>query len=165
DIALLFSGEFFADPEMRIDLTRKGHELEEAVSAWIAHRYEEQGDRFFEKLNGLFSGLLIDKRQSKAFLFNDRYGLERIYWHDTEDAVCFASEAKALLRVLPELRTFDREGVAQFLAFGCTLGQRTLFQGVQLLPGGSEWSFQNGKCQKRKYFSPKNWEFQPILSA
>ena len=165
DVVLLFSGECFADAEMRTGLRKTGHDVSQAAAGWLVHLYEEGGDRFFEKLNGLFSGLLIDKRQAKAFLFNDRYGLERLYWHETEDAVFFASEAKALLRVLPELRAFDREGVAQFLAFGCTLGQRTLFRGVQLLPGGSVWSFQNGKCQKRKYFSPESWESQTVLSA
>jgi len=165
DVVLLLSGECFVDPETRTGLRQKGHELGQAAGSWLVHLYEEEGDRFFEKLNGLFSGLLIDKRQAKAFLFNDRYGLERLYWHETENAFFFASEAKALLRVLPELRAFDREGVAQFLAFGCTLGEATLFRGVQLLPGGSVWSFQNGECQKRKYFSPKSWESQPILSA
>jgi asparagine synthase (glutamine-hydrolysing) len=164
DIALLFSGECFVDPETRTGLRQKGHELGQAGS-WLVHLYEEEGDRFFEKLNGLFSGLLIDKRQGKAFLFNDRYGVERIYWHQTEDAIFFASEAKALLRVLPELRAFDREGVAQFLTFGCTLGQRTLFRGVQSLPRASVWSFENGKCQKRKYFSPETWESQSTLTA
>ena len=29
-----------------------------------------------------------------------------------------------------------KEGVAEFLTFGCTLGERTLFRGVHLLPGG-----------------------------
>ena len=137
DVALLFSGECFADAETRTGLRQKGHDLRQAAGSWLVHLYEEEGDRFFEKLNGLFSGLLIDKRQGKAFLFNDRYGVERLYWHETEEAVFFASEAKALLRVLPELRAFDREGVAQFLAFGCTLGQRTLFRGVELLPEAS----------------------------
>ena len=165
DVVLLFSGECFVDPETRIGLRQKGHDLGQAAGSWLVHLYEEEGDQFFEKLNGLFSGLLIDKRQGMAFLFNDRYGVERIYWHETEGAVFFASEAKALLRVLPELRAFDQEGVAQFLTFGCTLGQRTLFRGVQSLPGASVWSFENGKCQKRKYFSPETWESQPILPA
>jgi asparagine synthase (glutamine-hydrolysing) len=165
DVVLLFSGECFVDPETRTGLRQKGHELEQAAGNWLVHLYEEQGNRFFEKLNGLFSGLLIDKRQGKAFLFNDRYGVERIYWNETKDATYFASEAKALLRVLPELRTFHREGVAQFLTFGCTLGQRTLFQGVQLLPEASVWSFEKRRCQKKRYFSPKAWESQPILPA
>jgi len=165
DIALIFSGECFVDPEMRAGLSGKGHELGESAGSWLAHFYEEEGDRFFEKLNGLFSGLLIDKRRNRAFLFNDRYGLERIYWHGANDAIYFASEAKALLRVLPELRTFDAEGVAQFLNYGCTLEWRTLFQGVNLLPGGSLWCFENGRCHKRRYFSPETWEAQPTLSV
>ena len=165
DIVLLFSGECFADPEMRIDLTRKGHELEEAASAWIAHLYEEEGEQFFGKLNGLFSGLLIDKRQKKAVLFNDRYGIERIYYYEADGDFYFASEAKALLRILPRARAFDEEGVAQFLAHGCTLNSRTLFRGVRLLPGASAWSFEDGKSYKRKYFSHESWEAQSPLSV
>jgi len=165
DIALLFSGECFVDPGTGAELKGKGHELGEAAGSWLVHFYEEQGDRFFEKLNGLFSGLLIDKRRNRAFLFNDRYGVERIYFCETKDTTYFASEAKALLRILPELRAFDGEGVAQFFTYGCTLEWRTLFRGVQLLPGGSAWSFKGGDCHKRKYFSPKTWEAQPALSV
>jgi asparagine synthase (glutamine-hydrolysing) len=165
DVVLLFSGECFVDAGTRTGLRQKGHELGQAAGSWLVHLYEEEGTRFFERLNGLFSGLLIDKRHSKTFLFNDRYGVERIYWYETKDTTYFASEAKAVLRVLPELRAFDREGVAQFLTFGCTLGQRTLFRGVQLLPGASLWSFENGKCQKTKCFSAETWESQPILPA
>jgi asparagine synthase (glutamine-hydrolysing) len=164
DVALIFSGECFVDPETRAELRHRGHDVGEAIGSWLVHLYEEEGDQFFAKLNGLFSGLLIDKREGKAFLFNDRYGVERIYWHETEDAAYFASEAKALLRILPGLRAFDEEGVAQFLAFGCTLEWRTLFRDVQLLPGASVWSFESGKCHKKKYFSPETWEGQPKLT-
>jgi asparagine synthase (glutamine-hydrolysing) len=165
DVMLFLSGECFADRGTHTDLRQKGHQLGQARGSWLVHFYEEEGDRFFEKLNGVFSGLLIDRRQGKTFFFNDRYSFERIYWHETKNAVLFASEAKALLRVAPELRTFDEEGVAQFLTFGCTLGQRTLFRGVQLLPGASVWSFQKSSCQKKKYFSPETWETQPLLPA
>ncbi len=165
DVALIFSGECFVDNELRPRLEQKGHRLDKHRGDWLVHLYEEEGDQFFEKLNGLFSGLLIDKKRNRAFLFNDRYGLERIYWHDTKDATYFASEAKALLSVLPELRQFDEEGVAQYLTLGCTVEERTLFRGVQLLPGGAVWSFENGRCQKRTYFSPQTWEAQPVLTA
>ena len=78
DIVLVMAGECYIDPETRSSLTRKGRRLENS-DGWLVHLYEEHGDQFFEKLNGLFSGLLIDKRQKKAVLFNDRYGIERIY--------------------------------------------------------------------------------------
>ena len=69
DVALLFSGECFADPDAR--------NFEPHSAAWLIHLYEERGDRFFADLNGVFSGLLIDRRQRRAFLFNDRYGMDR----------------------------------------------------------------------------------------
>jgi asparagine synthase (glutamine-hydrolysing) len=165
DIALIFSGECFVDPDVRISLRQKEHRIQNSNTDCLVHLYEEYGEQFVEKLNGLFSGLLIDKREGKAFLFNDRYGMERIYWHATGDAFYFASEAKALLTILPQLRAFDEKGVAQFLSFGCTLDSQTLFRGVELLPGGSIWSFERGACRKRAYFSPETWESQPSLSA
>src|SRR6266571_2432327 len=67
DVALILAGECFVDPEIRIQLRAKGH-IYEKDTDWLVHLYEEKGERFFEGLNGLFSGLLIDKRQKKAFL-------------------------------------------------------------------------------------------------
>jgi asparagine synthase (glutamine-hydrolysing) len=155
DISLLLAGECLDD----------GNGNGEAAGpARIIALYEQYGGAFVEKLNGLFSGLMIDSRQKKAILFNDRYGMERIYWHETPEAFYFASEAKSLLRVLPRLRAFDREGAAQFLGAGCPLGGRTLFQGVSLLPGGSRWTFQNGETRRQSYFSPAQWEALPKLS-
>jgi asparagine synthase (glutamine-hydrolysing) len=165
DVALVFCGEVFAAPETKAQLRRDGHEFSVTGGAWLVPLYEARGDKFFEELNGLFSGLLIDRRQKKAFLFNDRFGMERVYWHETADAFYFATEAKALLRVLPELREFDADGVAHFFAVGCTMGWRSLFRGIQLLPGGSLWKFNGHGCRKEKYFSPTSWESQPGLSA
>lgn len=165
DIALMLSGECFADVETRNELQRKGHRVGESGGGWLVHLYEEEGDQFFGRLNGLFSGLLIDKRRKRAFLFNDRYGFDRIYYSETKAAIYFASEAKALLRVVPELRALSTEGVTDFLTFGCTLEGRTLFRGVHLLPGGSLWVFEAGQCRKSRYFTPTQWESQPPLSA
>jgi asparagine synthase (glutamine-hydrolysing) len=154
-VTLLLSGECFG--------TAGG--ADESSGSWLVRLYEDIGEEFLGQVNGLFSGLLIDQRQGKAFLFNDRYGIERIYWHETGDATYFASEAKALLAVLPMTRAFDEEGVAQFLECGCTLEEKTLFRGIEALQGGAVWSFTNGKTTKGRYFCPKTWEAQPTLSS
>jgi asparagine synthase (glutamine-hydrolysing) len=146
DVALVFSGEDFSGEN-------------------LVNNYEQSGEKFFESLNGLFSGLLIDRRANKVVLFNDRYGVGRIYWHETTEAFYFASEAKALLRVLPGLREFDRDGVAQFLGVGTPLNGRTLFREIRLLPAASCWTFGDGKVQRTSYFAPSTWESQPGLSA
>jgi len=154
DITLVFSGECLRDAGDGAD--RK----------WIIDQYEAMGEKCFAELNGLFSGLLVDRRRNLAFLFNDRYGAERLYVHEAADAVYFASEAGALLRVIPELRSFDDIGVAQYLAFGCTMGERTLFRGALLLPGGSQWTVESGTVRsKARYFEPGMWEAQEPLTA
>jgi len=165
DVILLVAGECFADPDVRTQLKARGHRVEATDATWMVHLYEEKGESFFEQLNGLFSGLLIDKRQQKAFLFNDRYGMERVYYHDAQDGFFFASEAKALLHVLPELRTFDENGLAQFVHYGCTWDGNTLFRNIHLLPGGSLWTFEDGNREKRRYFLPSSWQSQPALAA
>jgi asparagine synthase (glutamine-hydrolysing) len=126
--------------------------------------YEAMGLRFIEKLNGWFSGLLIDLRKRIVVLFNDRYGLGRIYYHKDAERFYFSSEAKSLLEVLPHLRRLDSRGVAETFACGSVLQDRTLFAGISLLPGGSRWSFPSNKTiMKERYFSPEAWERQPII--
>jgi asparagine synthase (glutamine-hydrolysing) len=163
DIVLLLSGECYADRETYAQLRQRGHRLEDGKASWLIPLYEEKGDSFFEQLNGLFSGLLIDRRIGRAHLFNDRFGMERLYYHDGPDGFFFASEAKALLRVLPQLRGFDNDALAEYLTYGCTLGAKSLFRGVLLLPGASSWCFTTGACEKRRYFSPESWESQETI--
>jgi asparagine synthase (glutamine-hydrolysing) len=156
DVALILSGECFRDECVSTVESR----------SWILDQYEKRGERAFEELNGIFSGLLVDRRHGKAFLFNDRYAVERLYVHESNGETYFASEAKALLAVRPELRAFDEAGLAQYLAYGCTMGEQTLFRGISLLPGGSKWTFEAGGIRsKGRYFEPASWETQEPLTA
>src|SRR2546425_1494587 len=165
DIALLFAGECFSDQQTLAQLRARGRQVESDNATWLIHLYAEKGDDFFKELNGLFSGLLIDRPQRKALLFNDRYGLERVYYHEGRDGFFFASEAKALLRILPELRAFQEDGLVEFLHYGCTLDWNSLFRDVGILPGASLWAFTpDDKCKKRRYFGPATWQSQPTLA-
>ena len=117
-----------------------------------------------ERINGLFCALQIDQLAQRATLFNDRYALERLYVHEAAGEIHFASEAKALLAVLPSLRAFDERGVADYLTYGSVLEGRTLFRGVSLLPGGSQWTISaRGRVHKTRYFEPAQWEALPVL--
>ena len=165
NVVLLLSGECVVDDDIRVDDTSNHDRLKRSDLDSLIDMYECMGQRFVEKLNGLFSGVLVDKRTGEAILFNDRYGVNRIYWHQRDDETYFASEAKALLSILPDLREFDERGVAQLVTYGCTTAGRTLFRNIELLPNASLWSFKHGTFKKRTYFSPHSWESQPALSV
>lgn len=158
----LVSGEFFPtdDGNGRLGNAPTGPRPWQNL---LLDRYEVGGTGVAKELNGLFGVLLVDEERKRALLFNDRYGVERIYVYERGDILFFASEAKALLSVVPELRTWDEQGVAQFLKFGSTIDGRTLFRGVRFLPGGSFWRFEAGRLRKDRYFEPGAWEHaQPL---
>jgi asparagine synthase (glutamine-hydrolysing) len=99
-----------------------------------------------------------------VLLFNDRYGMHRIYYHEAKDAFYFGAEAKAILAVRPELRRMDRKGLGEFVACGCVLENRTLFAGIHVLPPASAWIFQNRSLvRKNNYFRPRDWETQETV--
>ncbi len=163
DVVLVFSGEEFPEPGTARRLTERGHTLDPTGPSYLAHLSEEDPS-FPAGLNGRFHGLLTDRTRGTATLFNDRYGMHRVYYHASPDAVYFAAEAKAILAVRPELRRLDPQALGEFVACGCVLENRTLFEGIHVLPGASSWTFRRGTVEaKRSYFEPREWEEQPLL--
>jgi asparagine synthase (glutamine-hydrolysing) len=162
-ITLFFAGEEFPEPGLKRELRQRGHRFSDEDSSYLVHRYEDEAE-FPKGLNGRFHGLMVDRRQGTATLFNDRFGLQRLYYHDSKDGFYFAPEAKAILKVRPELRAVDSRGLGEFVACGCVLENRTLFSGIHLLPQGSAWLFRKGAIEARdSYFEPKEWEQQEAL--
>jgi asparagine synthase (glutamine-hydrolysing) len=166
NICLLFSGEDFAD-QADIDALRdRRHEFGSEDASYLVHLYEEKGCEFLGKLNGWFSGVLVDLRDQKVVVFNDRYGVSRIYYHEDARGFYFSSEAKSLLKILPGTRRLDLRSLGELFSSEAVLQNRSLFSGISLLPGGSSWVFsQGGSVKKKAYFKPETWESQPELSG
>lgn len=163
DVTLIFSGEDFPEPGTVTKLRERGHAVEPDGPSYLVHRYEEEPD-FPKGLNGRFHGLVADRARETATLFNDRFGLQRLYYHEAKDAFYFAAEAKAILKVRPELRGTDPRGLGEFIVCGCVLENRTLFPGIYVLPPGAAWRFRNGALEaKADYFKPAEWEEQQPL--
>jgi asparagine synthase (glutamine-hydrolysing) len=165
DVCIVFSGEEYADPGDVQQLRPAGHTIGRQESAYLLHRYEE-GRTFLPSLNGMFHGLIADKARGTVTLFNDRFGMHRLYFYQSDQTFYFATEAKAILSVCPEIREVDPRALGEFAALSCVLEDRTLFKDIHLLPAASAWTFRNGNLvQKEKYFDPQEWEQQSTLGA
>jgi asparagine synthase (glutamine-hydrolysing) len=164
DIILIFYGEDHIDNDVINKLKSKNHEVSDRNASYLIHLYEDDEQEFLKKLNGWFNGILIDIRKNKAILFNDRYGMQRLYFHDGKDSFYFASEAKCILKLKHELRKIPNKSLAELFSCGCVLENRSLFQDIYLLPGGSCWQIQQGEVVKRdRYFDPIEYEELPSL--
>jgi asparagine synthase (glutamine-hydrolysing) len=164
-VTLVFSGEEFPAPGIRQRLRAAGHSLSANPASYLVHMYEDDPS-FPADLNGRFHGLLVDTKRNKITLFNDRFGMHRIYFYESADAFYFAAEAKAILAVRPELRQIDQRSLGEFVSYGCVLFNRTLFKGIEVLPQASAWELAQGAVQSRtSYFHPREWEQQSELDG
>jgi asparagine synthase (glutamine-hydrolysing) len=149
---VFFAGEHFAHDE--------SSKIEALFSTY--HTYD---DRFLRALNGWFAGVVVDLNKSRLVVFNDRFGIGRVYYTKTAESFAFASEAKSLLAVRPATRTFNQVALGQYLGVGAVLNDLTLFNDVLVMPGGSAWSVEaSGRITKRRFFTPEELESQAPLS-
>ena len=136
----------------------------DGAAAALAH-YERNAAAFGAALNGRFSAVIVDLRRRRVVMLNDRYGFQRLYIHQAAGRLCFASEAKALLRALPATRAINYHSLGELLACGCVLQDRTLFRGIDLFPAGSRWTWDGIDWRKARYFMPTEWESQDALDV
>jgi asparagine synthase (glutamine-hydrolysing) len=165
DICLIFVGEHYADSAAVEDENKRKGSSAGRDATYLLKLYEEDDSGFFEKLNGTFAGLVVDVRRNKVMLFNDRFGLGRVYYHQNSDGFFFASEAKAILKVVSSLRALDPQGLAEFFACGSVLQNRTLYKDIFILPPSSSWKINGPTVQKAAYFDKAQWEEQSALST
>jgi asparagine synthase (glutamine-hydrolysing) len=163
DRVLILSGDVYTDS----DRMRPGEDNGVAIAGGLGGSVvgcAEGGSSFPENLNGIFHGLLIDRCAGTATLFNDRFGMHRIYYHQAKEAIYFGAEAKAILAVRPELRTPSLQSLGEFVALSCVLEDRSIFKDIFVLPGASAWLIRNGSVEhKHTYFSPSHWEEEVAL--
>jgi len=164
-VTIAFSGDDFPEPGTSERLGRTVPSRAGGVGRQYLLALHEQDRSFPATLNGRFHGLIVDRRRETTTLFNDRYGMHRLYYHQSDDAFYFAAEAKAILAVRPDTRSVDPQGLGEFVSCGCVLENRTLFKGIRVLPTASAWVFHRSSTvpDQRTYFDPREWETQPVL--
>lgn len=136
-IVLVFNGEIYNYKPLRDGLLEAGHQFTtETDSEVIVHLYEQYGESFVERLNGMFGIAIWDRVRKKLVLARDRTGEKPVYYRQIGQDIYFASEMKAFLKV-PGLHIALREDVLPtYLAFGNVDGPDTLIKDTYELPPG-----------------------------
>ena len=153
DVVLRFPARSFRSPDTIQRLRGRGHEFDEAgppisctstKKTCIPRGIEWQISRSFD-----------GRTHGTATLFNDRYGMHRIYYHESKDAFYFAAEAKPSSPSALSSGEWIRRGLGEFVSCGAVLENRTLFEGIQVLPPSVRLDIsQRLAGEKDNYFHP-----------
>lgn len=150
---LIFQGEVYNYRDIRPGLLERGHAFRsETDSEVVIHLYEEKGPACIDELNGMFCFALWDGREQRLLLVRDRFGVKPLYYAVIGNTLAFASEVKAFLGV-PEFQARpDPFALFEHFTFQNTLGDRTFFEGVRLLPAGHYLLCEDGRIEEREYW-------------
>lgn len=148
------NGELYNYPQVRRELLDGGHHLHTHCDTEILpHLYEEYGTRMVEHIDGMFAIAVWDEAERVGLLARDRMGKKPLYYHRRGDALYFASEIKALLRVPGFERRINFEALHHFLSFKHVPAPLSIFEGISILPPAHMLVYRAGaEPEVRRYW-------------
>lgn len=155
---LTYNGEVYNFQELRLELEAKGHAFRSRTdSEVVLHAYAEWGADCVRRFNGMFAFAIWDKDKLELFLARDRYGVKPLYYTTVGNTLVFGSEVKALLAHSRVGRELDHEALVEYFAFQNFFTDRTLFNGVRMLPAGCTMTARLGSVERPTV--TRYWDF------
>jgi len=153
-VHLVFNGEIYNYKNIFESLDndlKKNYKRSEA--SIIIALYKQHGLNFVKFLDGMFAIALYDEKQKKLILARDRIGKKPLlYSKISNDTLVFASEAKALYKVLPN-KTLNKKTIIDVMTFGYVPGPNSAIEEIKNIPPGCIGIYHNSKLEISKYWS------------
>ncbi len=156
-IWIVYDGEVYNFPELRKDLEKKGHRFYTRTDTEVLiHLYEELGDSFVEKLNGMFAFALWDDNKKRLLLARDKAGIKPLHYTQLDgETFLFASEIKSILQYQKVKRGVDIQSLHYFLNLRYVPRERTMFRGIRRLLPAHLMIVEGDRVKTKRYWAPK----------
>ena len=149
---MVFNGEIYNYLEIKKELENQFTFKTTSDTEVLLNAYITWGEGCLEKLNGMFSFAIWDKKNQSLFAARDRFGVKPFYYGFIEDSFVFASEIPTLWEAGIEKNSNDAVW-ASFFAFGSYgMPDQTFWESIAQLPGGHFLRLQNDEIQIAKWY-------------
>jgi asparagine synthase (glutamine-hydrolysing) len=149
-VVLVYNGELYNHRELRVGLEARGQRFRgRSDTEVLLAMYVEHGRGMLERLNGMFALALFDRQQGELWLARDALGVKPLYFAHGARGFAFASELKALPRLMPIGTALDVPALYRYLAFSWCPGSATPLSGVSRLAPGEELVVREGRLAAR----------------
>jgi asparagine synthase (glutamine-hydrolysing) len=151
-----FNGEIYNDLSLRAELVAAGHRFRnESDTEGLVHLYEQHGDAFPSRLNGMFALAIWDGRRRRLLLTRDRMGQKPLFYAELPGGgLAFASEPKAILAHPEFVGRLDPAGLARYLFYEYIPGPDSIWLGMKKLLPGHTLVWDNGVVAIERYWTP-----------
>ncbi|PUZ30537.1 asparagine synthase (glutamine-hydrolysing) [Chitinophaga costaii] len=151
---IVYNGELYNHVQLREMLRphydfRTHCDTEVVLAAWITW-----GAACLERFNGMFAFLIWDSQQQTAFAARDPLGVKPFVYYQHNGTFYFASEVKALLRVLDRQPQIDPQRLVECVISPATSGNgaASVFKNIQYLEPGTTLHFNKDGLSLKTYY-------------
>lgn len=153
---VVFNGELYNFAELRSELEACGETFTSRSDTEVLVRaYLQWGQRFVERIDGMFAFALWDARTRTLHVGRDRFGKKPLYYWHTADQFVFGSEVKALLAHPECPRELDPVALRRYLAFEYVPTPDCIFKGLRKLPEAHLLTLKDGRLSMHAYYRMK----------
>src|SRR3954453_14049185 len=156
-LTIAFNGCIYNYRELRGELEHKGHRFfSNGDTEVLLKAYKEGGERFVERLMGMFAFCIVERDTGRAVLARDPLGIKPLYLCDGEKRLRFASSLPALLAGGDVPTDIDPVAVHQYLTLhGIVPAPRTIFSAVRKLAPATVLVIErDGTSRTHTYWDP-----------
>lgn len=152
---VISNGEIYNHFELRKNLEIKHHQFRthHSDTEVIVHLYEEYGEDWPVRANGMFGVALWDEREKRLLLYRDRIGKKPLYYAVKNGQIVFGSEIKAILKHPTVSRDLDYQALYQYFGLKNISAPRTAFADIKQLLPGHVLVWHGGKITTRPYWN------------
>ena len=146
-ISCAFDGVIYRDA--------KAHEenlVEPRGAALFLERYLRSGTECLNEISGSFNVALWDEKARRLVLANDKMGHRLLFFTLQAGVLVFASMLARVMATGVWAPEIDVEGLADLLTYAHTIGERTLFKDVRILPPASILTYEGGQLHIQRYW-------------
>lgn len=154
-IGVVFNGEIYNHTELRAELEAAGHRFQthHSDTEVLVHLYEQYGDDFLHRLNGMFAIALWDIPRQRLLLARDRVGIKPLYLGLFQGRLLFASEIKSLLAHPRVERKPNYRALYHYFSFKNIPAPWSAFEGIEQLRPGERAIYEDGKLKRETWWS------------
>ena len=125
DITIVLEGMIYNFSENEIQA-----QLKEIARCFVSgDEYRGLVKRFVESADGDYIVEIWQENEGKLLVFNDYFGRLPLYYYYCDRVCVLSRELKIILRFMPRIN-LNRAGLAEYLMFRYTLGDKTIFKDV-----------------------------------
>ncbi|MFA9445917.1 N-acetylglutaminylglutamine amidotransferase [Egicoccus sp. AB-alg6-2] len=135
-LTLVFNGCIYNYQPLREELQSEGYDFFSTSDTEVVLKaYHAWGDRFVERLQGMFAFVIHERATGRTFLGRDRFGIKPLYIVDEPSRIRFASSLPALVAGGDIDTSIDPVALHHYLTFHSVVpAPRTILNGVRKVP-------------------------------